>query len=425
MRRIYIILFDIILVLFVLLLSATFIHGQSYQTFNSQLASIDEGAKWRIGPFRIHPTITINNLGFNNNVYGVREEDGPVSDFMAIVSPIVNIYLPFRNWLILSFSENPAYIFFARERGHSRFNNSYSPGIRMLILRRFIVSGNFHYRKRTGRPSSEIEFPVTQIVKTYDGSIFYELTGGTSFGFTSSVERNSYVDETIPGWDVNLSTSLGRRVQSSNFEFYLRLFTHGQFFVTVGNSDYTFENIESRWRDSHSNEAIFGIRFPLARRSGGTLSLGYRKLIPKDETRSSFSGLISNTSLFFGLGRFSFSVHYTRDFRFSFSLTSVYYIEKVYGAGVTFYLSQSIRLFYSFRFGTNNYPDFIIIQLPDDQYEEILRKDEYRTHSVGFIVEVARNVGIGLSANLMERRSNHGGPNMSRIFVGINFTHDF
>ncbi len=421
----YIMLFNLVLLLSALSLLVTSAYSQTYQSFNSELVDIDEMAKWKIGPFRIHPTLEFRNFGYTSNIYGVRDEDGPVPDFIAFISPEVKVYLPYRNWLILSFSENPEYIFFAKERNQRALNNGYSPGFRMLLLRRFVLSGNYLNRRTTRRPSSETEVPVTYIAKRLDSSIVFELTRRISFGFLWSDERLSYEDETLPGWDVDLSVSLNRRIQSASFEFFYNVFTRGQIFIRGGYSEYSFENIESRWRDSYSYEARVGIGFPIIKHSGGTLSYGFRKVLPREKGKMSYSGPIGSAGLYFRLGRFNFSVQYSRDFQFSFSAINVYFIENIYGAGISYYLSQSLRLNYSFAYGRNNYPEPILIQPQDDQYKEIFRTDTYRTHSVGFLIRVVNNIGMGLSLSKLERRSNYGGLNMNSFFVGGNFSYKF
>ena len=79
------------------MLTFNYASGQSYQIFQSQLEQIKERARWHIGPFRIYPTIQLRNIGYDNNVYYQREEDDPISDYTATISPELNVYLLFRD----------------------------------------------------------------------------------------------------------------------------------------------------------------------------------------------------------------------------------------------------------------------------------------------------------------------------------------
>ena len=90
--------------------------GQGYRTFRRELEQINKKTRWRIGPFRIFPTINFRDIGYDGNVYYQREEDNPVSDYTATLSPQVKIYFLFRNRLILSLTENPEYVFYLKQK---------------------------------------------------------------------------------------------------------------------------------------------------------------------------------------------------------------------------------------------------------------------------------------------------------------------
>ena len=87
-----------------------------------------------VGPFRIYPTIQFRNIGYDDNIYYQREDDNTISDYTATVSPEMNVYLLFRNWLILSLSENPEYVYYMKEKRERAFNNSFSPGLKLLLF---------------------------------------------------------------------------------------------------------------------------------------------------------------------------------------------------------------------------------------------------------------------------------------------------
>jgi len=63
--------------------------------------------------------------------------------------------------------------------------------------------------------------------------------------------------------------------------------------------------------------------------------------------------------------------------------------------------------------------------MPDGSYEEIKRKDTYRTHTVGFVFRVIRNTGIGINVSWWSRDSNIYWENRDRMFVGGYLTYDF
>jgi len=248
---------------------------------------------------------------------------------------------------------------------------------------------------------------ANELRESYRGSLFYETARRTSFGISASLEKISYEDITLPGEEIYLSRLLNREERSGNLEFYYRLFSESFFFISGGYTEYKFEHIQSRLRDSYSYQAYSGIRFPFLGRVRGTLSLGYKKLLPRSEEKKGFSGLVGNTSFDFRIRRFGLRFQYNRDCYFSYWSNSRYFIEDRYGAGISFYLTHFLRLDYNFSHGEANYPELMLLQMPDGQYEEIKRKDTYRIHTAGFVVRIIRNTGIGLMFNFWERESNY------------------
>jgi hypothetical protein len=401
-------------------------YGQNYQSFQAENEHIRDTAKWRIGPFRIFPRLQLRNIGYDDNIYDMRKDNNPISDYTATLSPQANIYLVYRNWLIFSFLENPEYVYFFKEKKERSFNNTFSPGMKMLVFQRFALSGNYSYRKARRRASSEFDVRAEEKLKGYSGSFFYETARATSFGFSGSVQKINYEDTTTPGEMIFFSRALNREEKSWSFEFYYRIFSRSYFFLSGGATDYKFEHRESSWRDSYSYQAYSGIRFPLLGRARGVLSLGYKKLNPRKRELKGFSGLVGNTGLDFRIGRFGVRLSYLRDSYFSYTIGNAFFIENSYGSGISFYLTRFLRLDYDFTYGRNNYPEKIRINLPDGGYQEIHRQDKYQAHTFGLVIRIIRNTGLGLMINHWERDSNYFfESNRRRWFIGGYLTFEF
>ena len=281
------------------------------------------------------------------------------------------------------------------------------------------------YRDRRWRASSEFDVKANEIRESYRGSLFYETARKTSFGISASLDEISYEDVTLPGEEIYLSRLLNREERRGNFELNYRVFSESLFFISGGYTEYDFKHIQSRWRDSYSYQVFSGVRFPFFGKVRGALSLGYRRLLPRQEGKKGFSGLVGNTSLTFRIMRFLFRFQYSRDFRFSYWTDSIYYIEDRYGSGVSLYLTRFLRLDYNFLYGESRYPEVALLQMPDGRMEEIKRKDIYRIHTVGFVFRIIRNTGIGVMVNFWERESNVYWANRNRKFVGGYITYEF
>lgn len=399
--------------------------GQSYKNFNDELNEIRSGAKLRFGPFRFIPEFRLTNAGYDDNVYFRSPGEGPVGDYTGTLSPEIKAYLLLGRSLILSFAENPEYIYFARETRLRMFTNSYAPGIRLNLFNRFTLSGEYHFQKHMRRAFSEFSNLVSDTTKGNIASFFYETPRGSSIGLSAVIDRFSYEDIVLPDREVFFSRSLNRKETSGNIELYYPVFSESTFFAKAGSTRYEFDHPSSRWKDSGSVQASAGLRFPLMGRARGTISLGYKRFVPDSEDRKGFSGLVADTDVDFRFGRFGFRFGLGRDNQFSYLEDVLYYVEDRMSSGISFRLTRRVRLDYDLRYGTLKYPEPFLIYAPGVGSLEIARRDVHRTHSIGFAVLLLRKTGIQLSYNIFERTSNVSGFDRKRNFFGLGLTQDF
>jgi len=93
--------------------------------------------------------------------------------------------------------------------------------------------------------------------------------------------------------------------------------------------------------------------------------------------------------------------------------------------GVSYYLSESIRLNYDFSYGTSDYPVEESLQLPDDSSEAVRRARTYLSHRVGVTYRVYENLGIGFSVDMWQRLENLSDEETGKLLIGIYLTYDF
>jgi hypothetical protein len=399
--------------------------GQSYRNFQDELSDIRDRVKLKFGPFRVLPMLRLSNVGFDDNVYYRTAEEKPVGDYMGTASPEIKVYLLAGRSLILSFADNPEYLYYSKEDRLKTFTNSFVPGGRLRLFNRFVLSGEYHFQKHTRRAFSEFSRLVTDTVKGTTTGFFYETPRGTSIGFSGTIDRFLFEDIVLPDYEARLSRSLNRKEKTGNFELYYRVFSESYFFTKVGSTTYEFDHPSSRWRNSRSFQMSSGIRFPFMGRARGMLSLGYKKFMPEAAGRKGFSGLIADTDLEFRLGRIGIRFGLGRDKHFSYLEETFFYVENKGDAGLSLYLTKFFRINYDFQYGELKYPEPFKISGSVQPFLEISRKDVYRTHSVGVTIAIIRNTGIQLSYNIFDRTSNAPGFNIKRNFIGISLSQDF
>lgn len=399
--------------------------GQNFRSFRSTLELIEQRTRWRIGPIRIFPVLQFREVGYDDNIYQQGKNENPVSDYTATFSPQVNFDVVYRNRIILSFMENPEYVFYVHESQERAFNNSYSPRLNILVFNRFNLEGSYMHRKSRRRASSEFDERANEQVQSYTGRVFFETARETSFGFSGSVTRILYEDILRPGLEINLSRFLNREEKKGLFEFNYRIWAESFLFIQGGYTQYRFEHPDSRDRNSNSYHAQFGIRFPLLARLRGVFALGYKRLWPIGSGQKGFSGLTGNTNLILRTGRFGFRFQYTRDSQFSYSSRNIFFVEDWYGAGISWYLTYFLRIDYDFYYGRAAYPELVIFPTQSGDFREIKREDRYSSHKAGLVFRIIRNTGIGVMINYWQRSSTFDIKDSQKWFIGGYLTHEF
>ena len=399
--------------------------GQSYQNFREEYDGIRERARLRLGPLRVIPVFRLSDVGYDSNVYFREEGSEVVSDFTATFSPEARGYWLLGSSVIMSVMENPEYLFYAQEEELRAFTNSFSTGLRMLALRSFSLSADYHVLSHVRRATSELDQRIQDTMTGGTAGFFFETPRGTAAGLRGSLEDFRYKDVASDAPDDHYARALDRRETSAAVEFYYRVFSRSLFFTTAGWTSYEFVFPESAWRDASSFEVSGGLRFPLLGRARGTLSLGWKSFQPESPEAKPFSGLIAATDVAFRLGRFGVNLGYVRDIAFSYNESAYYYIDGRARAGLSFYAGPFIRIDGTVQLGTMAYPEPQEVWYGGEVFVIDRREDIFRTFSVGPVVRVAGTVGLGLTYNFYRRTSNAPGFNVRRNFIGAFLTYEF
>jgi len=407
------------------LLAGVRLSGQSYRNFREEYDAIRGRARFRLGPLRVIPEFRLSEVGYDSNVYFREEGSEVVSDFTAAFSPEVKGYGLVGSSVILSVTENPEYLFYARETKLRTFTNSFSSGLRMFFLRSLSLDADYHVRSHVRRSLSELDQRIRDTATGGTAGLFFETARGTALGFTGSIEDFRYKDIALDAPDDIYARSLDRRERAAAFEFYYRVFSQSVFFATAAWTSYEFVFPESAWRDAGSFEVSGGLRFPLLGRARGTLSLGWKSFRPESPERKPFSGLVAASDVFFRFGRLGLNLAYDRDNSFSYNESAYYYIDSRVRVGLAFYVAPFLRIDGSVQYGTMAYPEPQEVWYGGDVFVIGRREDVDGTFSVGPVVRVAGTVGLGLSYNFYRRTSNAPGFNVRRNFVGAFLTYEF
>ena len=411
--------------LVLLLGAAVRLSGQSYRPFQEESDSIRARTKLRLGPLRLEPVVRIYDVGYDSNIYFTADGREAVRDFTATLSPELRAHWLAGRSLILTATENPEYVAYARERALRSFSNSFSAGLRWLALRRFSLSAEYHDLSHVRRVLSELDHRIRDRATGATASLFFETPRGTAIGFSGGVDDFRYEDVASGVPDESYGQALDRRETMASFEAYYRVFSRSYIFGAAVWKRHDFSYAGTAWRDASSTEASGGLRFPLAGSARGTIRFGWKSFRPDSPLRKSFSGLVAGTGVSVRLGRFAVSLGLERDNRFSYIESAYYYVDTRARAGLSFYLLRALRLDAGVDYGTMLYPEPHEVWVGGVPTVVEGRKDVQMNVSFGPVVRILRTAGFGVTYSFYRRTSNAPGFNVRRDFIGAFITYEF
>jgi hypothetical protein len=399
--------------------------GQSYRSFREDYDSVRERARLRLGPLRLVPAFRLSDVGYDSNVYFREKGAEVVSDVTATLSPELRAYWLAGGSVILSVTENPEYLAYAREKTLRAFSNSVSTSLRWLVLRRFTLSADYHVLSHVRRALSELDHRIRDTTTGAASSFFFESPRGTAIGVSGAVDDFRYKDIAAGLPDDIYGLALDRRETTVAAQVYYRVFSRSFFFSTAGWTRYDFSHAESAWRDASAFEVAGGFRFPLAGLARGTIRVGWKSFRPDAPERTPFSGLVAATDVAFRVGRFAVTLGFDRDNAFSYNESAYYYVDSRARAGLSLYLVRSVRFDLGAQYGRMSYPEPQTVWDNGVPIVVARRADIQRNISLGPVVRISGTVGLGLSYNLYARMSNAPGFDVRRNFVGAFITYEF
>ncbi|MBM3295711.1 MAG: hypothetical protein FJY82_14505 [Candidatus Aminicenantes bacterium] len=398
--------------------------AQTYRSFAEEYAGLVRSARLRLGPLLFFPSLTLSNLGYDDNVYYGGPEKSRVRDYHATLSPGLKVYWPFRGTLIAWLRENPEYVFYLRESYQRALKNSWAAGARYLLFHRFALDAEYIREARRQRLSREWPVPVDDVVESWQAGVHFETARRTAFGLTAFARRLGYEEVAAGEAASALGRLFNRREKGAQAELFYQVFVDGYAFLLGRWMDYAFDDPSQYYRNAREASLGLGIRFPLLGRLRGTLNLGYKNFEATAEGLKPYRGLTGDTGLDFQSGRFILRLAYKRDIVFSVYEGAGYYVEDGWGGGLSFRLTRVFKVDYNYEAGRTAYPGWIG-EAESDFGAASGRKDRQIQHAFGLTVRLSKALGVNVAWNALRWRSTLPSFDRSRNYLGVNLTTDF
>lgn len=346
---------------------------------------VDE-SRFRLGPLRLLPRLSIQNLGYNDNVFGATSADpgSSVADYTATVSAGVRATLPLSSKVTLRADVLPAYIWYAHEVERRSLGGTLGASL-FALFNRLTFAATGYASRADSVVGSEVAAIQRETLKAGRADLEIAFLRRLSLIASGDYQERRY---SLGGAEPPSPIDVARNDRK---EWASRAGLRYRFSELVDVSagvevTWTEFYLEEQSRDNTSQAAIVGVhverpRFVL------NLSGAYRK--GEERHGSGFpayeeptgSGFVSITLV----RPLDLELTGRRRISYSLSAESPYYVETAYRAGLRLRIGARVTLGAFGELGTNRYPSLAATG-------GVRRSDDERVYGGTASIVFARNV---------------------------------
>lgn len=273
-----------------------------------------------IGPLRITPTMTISDMGVDNNVFN--EPVDPKSDFTFTISPRADVQFRMRR-LLLKYTTATDYVYYRKYREERGTNTSSNARLEVDLGRLAPYAAVQGLNSKT-RLNTEVDQRARHRDLGYSAGVAFKFASRTSVvvnGQQSTIEYEP--DAEFRGVKLEQSFNGRRRGVDAGLAILLTPITSLSMSLTREQQRFALAPI----RDSNSWRVAPTVTFATVGVLTGSASVGYRRFEPLSPEVPGYSGLVSSV----GIGatiyeRHQMALFFSRDVQYSYDLESTYYV---------------------------------------------------------------------------------------------------
>jgi len=363
---------------------------------SAQSADPRESARTHLGPVYVTPSLAIDELGLDTNVFNNATE---LSDFTFTVIPGADLAVPFGSRGVITASTFAEFIYYNRYSSERSVN----PDIKFrgeLSLNRLTLFLSPSYINSRRQPSLEIDERVRHTSTDITGGGTARISPRLSIEANGGVARISYDEGSIFD-STSLRETLNRRTQSASLAFHHEVtpLTRASIRATYSVDDFDY----TPSRNARSFALVPGVEFKPRALISGSAAIGIRRFQPENPLIEDFTGVIARANLAYtlqGFTRFRFSAD--RNLAFSYSQAAPYYVTNGYGIGIDRHIGGRFDVTGGLDWLMNSYKTIVGIEpLPEKP-----PVDRLTTWSLGVGYRLARARRVGFDVSYRERTSN-------------------
>lgn len=370
----------------------------------------------RIGPLQVNPTISLTNIGVDQNVFNEPPEDEPKEDFTATIVPTIGLWLNVGRARVTA-SLKEEIVWYQKYSSERSANTTYSAAWR-LPLNRLILQAGWKYAKLKDRPGFEIDKRSERSEVGYNGSVEVRALSKTLVGVTGTRQSVDFADDVVFR-DVNLHDQLNSVSTTLGLTVRHELTPLTSVSIKVGRVEDRFDF--SPLRDADSTEVVGAIALNSFAVIKGTASFGYRDFKPASSLVRGYQGSMGAADLSYTLlGATRFAVAAKRDVQYSYDNDQPYYIE----SGFDFSVAQQI--FGPFdvvgRVGNHNLAYRSSVLPTSTNVDEV---DNVKSYGAGVGLHLGKELRLGFNVDRIRRDSDVRIRRYENLKFGSSITYGF
>lgn len=275
-----------------------------------------------MGPVKMAPGITIQQLGWDFNVFNETEAEGPDTDFVLEATPDVSMFSRLRFFKVSAYAGSDLH-YYHEFQSEQSIGHALRARVDLLLSRMRPFIGGGQTKTRT-RPNGEISARANRTEEELSGGLAFELSA-TSSAYVATVRAGGTYEDSSEE-DVNLALSLTR--ESVDYSAGVRMELTPLAALTVSGGVHEDDFTYSPLRNSESRNISGTLKLDAAAAVNGAVTIGFTDSTPADPLVEPFRGLTGSASLAYSLlevGRLGLSA--SRRQEYSFDEAEAYYIE--------------------------------------------------------------------------------------------------
>jgi Putative beta-barrel porin 2 len=377
----------------------------SASAFAQEANDAIDKARFRFGPLRFTPMISVTSLGLDSNVFN--EAANAKEDRTAAIGPAVDLWMKVGGSRISGRAAG-SYLYFERYANQRAWNTDNiltweAPLARITPF----LTGSFTNAK--SRPSYEIDSRVRVEAQRVTLGTTVKLSGRTALKLSGRRDRIIYNDQAT-FQSADLAHALNQTATAEELQLRYRLTSLTTFVVEAEAFQDRFGL--DRLRNSNSYRMMPGFELKPSALISGRVFAGYRRFEPLTPTVQPYQGPAAAVEAAFSAHATRVAVDVRRDLAYSYQNTQPYYLLTDLGLSMTQRLSASWDIVLR---GSDQTLDYARVVAPtplaaDGATLPLLaaQLDRIRQYGGGIGYRVGRTLRLGLDGSYFRRRSSEG-----------------